>query len=743
MALVDLKSNLSQIDTDSRFGRDSMPSTPPPNNTISTTTGVDYFPNTNAFGFTTNRNLTGLDTDFRLNNNGGPIIPQIGNFGIPPNQWNPKFLLSATNKSVPNIYNTGTSQTPLQQISIEGLDSFVNFGSISNRYGYSFVPPFSETNKLPTVRPNTAAKSRIYFKHTQNKSDIQNAGFTRFGLGLDNYYAQAQNDNGIFGQRNDSRRRLSNNNQPKVIRNIGQRWGANSIQLPSPIPKFVSKGVDALLSLSAPVFGRDISVFADRYKADTIRLGEFVNPISTYAIKQTILHRQNKYDRVASQLYGLANEKVIPTGDSKASQLITKAANSGLLDINPQVYNQASIFSVPGVPGMMFNKNGRNFGDVASLANEALGIAGNISLKALQFAAPKAVKLISTALGGLAGAVGLGLGALGGVLGSIPVQKETRTNFALGTSVTKTVKTLGQFASETAGKVAGSSFGIGVQGALLDAGSLVRRGVAAGKRIREQSKTFTQDVGAVGKNQATKLDPRAFEDVAVDRVNLIPYGSTKYKEDDYKALSLIPFKFADARKNRSIVFRAILSGITDTFSPEYSAERYVGRPDNVYVYQGTTREISFNFDVYPKSDAELVTLWEKLNYLAGLTYPHWSDEDSFGGKGMIAPFSKLTIGQMYDDAPGYISSLSYTVQDNTTWEVDFAKLPKYIQVSCTFIYIGNRLPSATQKHFDVPWVAEERYQSNLTGNFIENSLYRNKELPTNANLKDILGFAGL
>ena len=150
-------------------------------------------------------------------------------------------------------------------------------------------PPFSETNKLPTVRPDTAEKSRIYFKHTQNKSDIQNAGFTRFGLGLDNYYAQAQNDNGIFGQRNDSRRRLSNNNQPKVIRNIGQRWGANSIQLPSPIPKFLSKGVDSLLSLSAPVFGRDISVFADRYKADTIRLSEFVNPISTCAYLAILL----------------------------------------------------------------------------------------------------------------------------------------------------------------------------------------------------------------------------------------------------------------------------------------------------------------------------------------------------------------------------------------------------------------------------------------------------------------------
>ena len=52
---------------------------------------------------------------------------------------------------------------------------------------------------------------------------------------------------------------------------------------------------------------------------------------------------------------------------------------------------------------------------------------------------------------------------------------------------------------------------------------------------------------------------------------------------------------------RHIVFRALLSGITDTFTPEYSPERYIGRPDNVYVYQGTTREITFTFDVYPKS----------------------------------------------------------------------------------------------------------------------------------------------
>jgi len=74
---------------------------------------------------------------------------------------------------------------------------------------------------------------------------------------------------------------------------------------------------------------------------------------------------------------------------------------------------------------------------------------------------------------------------------------------------------------------------------------------------------------------------------------------------------------------------------------------------------------------------------------------------------MIAPFCQLTIGDMYKDSDGYISSLTFTVQDQTTWETEFARLPKYIQVACNFIYIGKRLPSSTSKHFEVDWVQDE------------------------------------
>ena len=202
-------------------------------------------------------------------------------------------------------------------------------------------------------------------------------------------------------------------------------------------------------------------------------------------------------------------------------------------------------------------------------------------------------------------------------------------------------------------------------------------------------------------------------DIGADKVNLIPYGSDKYdplgENKSAEQLDFIPFKFRDAVNEKYIVFRAILSAITDTFTPEYASERYIGRPDNVYVYQGVTREISFTLDIYPKSDEELIHLWEKMNYLAGLTYPSWAAAAG-GGQGMVAPICKLTLGQMYADTSGYISGLTYTVMDEGTWETTIAQLPKYIQAQCTFVYIGDRLPSSTQKHYELPWVAEKKYK---------------------------------
>jgi len=190
----------------------------------------------------------------------------------------------------------------------------------------------------------------------------------------------------------------------------------------------------------------------------------------------------------------------------------------------------------------------------------------------------------------------------------------------------------------------------------------------------------------------------------VDRLNMHPYGgllsdiNVNNNNDDF-----IPFKFRDLVNGKWIIFRAILSGISDNIQPDYSSERYVGRPDNVYVYQGTSREINFTFQIYPNTKQELYVLWDKINYLAGLCYPTFKENNP--GLSMVSPFVGLTIGDMYNNTPGYISSLNINVLDDTTYEMDEGiKLPKHLECAVGFTYIGKYLQSTTGKHFDLGWL---------------------------------------
>ena len=152
-----------------------------------------------------------------------------------------------------------------------------------------------------------------------------------------------------------------------------------------------------------------------------------------------------------------------------------------------------------------------------------------------------------------------------------------------------------------------------------------------------------------------------------------------------------------------IIFRAILGGISDSISPEWGDERFIGRPDKVFVYRGADRTISFDFNVYPKTKQELPVLWDKLNYLVGLCYPAWNTNR------MVAPFIELSLGDMYQSTPGFLASLSIASQESSTWELDKGlRVPKYLTCSCSFRYIGKYRPSMIGKHFDFDWISSDQ-----------------------------------
>ena len=230
---------------------------------------------------------------------------------------------------------------------------------------------------------------------------------------------------------------------------------------------------------------------------------------------------------------------------------------------------------------------------------------------------------------------------------------------------------------------------------------------------KPEAKTINNNIGNPGRiNNVTEfnkligvnaLTKEGVKGLNVDKVNMIPYGQD-YKNPAAEEFrnDFIKFKFHDMVNNKFIIFRAILEGISDSITPEYGEERYVGRPDKVYIYQGADRNISFGFKIYPKTAQELPILMEKLNYLVGMCYPSYTPEER-----MITPLISLTMGDMFDRATGLLGSLTVTVEDASTWEInDGLQFPHFISAQCEFKYIGNNVLASKGKHYGINWIPD-------------------------------------
>ena len=172
----------------------------------------------------------------------------------------------------------------------------------------------------------------------------------------------------------------------------------------------------------------------------------------------------------------------------------------------------------------------------------------------------------------------------------------------------------------------------------------------------------------------------------------------------------IKFRIREAVTGKWIIFPAFISGITDNSSAQYASANYIGRPDAVHVYQNRTRSISFNIKTLATNPAEILTIWEKINYLKGLTQPHF--KPFFNNKSIsnnstevntrpVAPFVYLTIGDMFVNTPGLFESVNVTIPEASPWEIiEGAQFPHMCDISCTFKYIGKELPTLTGVNYD-------------------------------------------
>ena len=167
----------------------------------------------------------------------------------------------------------------------------------------------------------------------------------------------------------------------------------------------------------------------------------------------------------------------------------------------------------------------------------------------------------------------------------------------------------------------------------------------------------------------------------------------------------------------AMYFRESITGLTDSFVPTYVPINYIGRSSGGMIYQNTIRNISFNFDVYANSKNEMGPMWNKLNTLASYTYPHFLNAMPHGHGMPAAPIMTLTVGDLYVDLPGVLTTFNMSFPDNTMWDIygggvipeyenrkgvkltpsrnqDYWQMPRHVTINVAFAVINHEFEQA-------------------------------------------------
>lgn len=144
--------------------------------------------------------------------------------------------------------------------------------------------------------------------------------------------------------------------------------------------------------------------------------------------------------------------------------------------------------------------------------------------------------------------------------------------------------------------------------------------------------------------------------------------------------------------NNHVQFRAFINDLKLSATPEYKTYQYIGRIEKFVNYSGVQREANFRLGIIAFSRPELTMVWKRINYLTGMVFPYGFT------RGILQPnIIRLTIGNVFSDQPGYISSLDTDFKDlSESWDIyDQGTLNLESENdNFRFPLIGNQVPIA-------------------------------------------------
>ena len=197
--------------------------------------------------------------------------------------------------------------------------------------------------------------------------------------------------------------------------------------------------------------------------------------------------------------------------------------------------------------------------------------------------------------------------------------------------------------------------------------------------IKKQDRVFTKWY----KDKEGKLKERTADNTTWDEGNDLALNTESFPSMDVYETELKHHKFANQTwvtikkygTNEIIPFAGSISGISEDISPEWTNFKYVGSPFNVYRYSGVERSLKFDMKLYYTTMDERDIMIKKLNYLKSLAFPYDLELSAikYENSANATPIAfspnliNLSIDGLYKDVFGYVESLSFSIDDTTSW----------------------------------------------------------------------------
>lgn len=261
---------------------------------------------------------------------------------------------------------------------------------------------------------------------------------------------------------------------------------------------------------------------------------------------------------------------------------------------------------------------------------------------------------------------------------------------------------------------------------VINPGSYVANTALAptGEHIRN---TFTFGLNPTFTRESTYGEPATFKNNAerraaeraaksakrTDSITVSPLYQSKTGPNQSYLTDTVPFYIQKINNDGSgnntyIHFRAYLTGLSDSYGADWNETKYMGRGEKFYSYGGFSRDLGFSLQVPVMSKDEQSAVYSKLNYLASLMAPDYTQ-----GGFMRGNLVKITIGDYITDLPGIIRGINYDFPDEAGWDiartVDGLKepngyvMPKLIEIkSIKFTPIHNFIPQTVSSKFILP-----------------------------------------